>query len=119
MSSNVRLIDPATGLAYRAGGASGADGSSATAPINTSERGAASFSTNQVATSISPAAAVELVAARPGRRSVTITNITGAQPFFILTANRTDGVTTGDFIPGTAGASKTIPTSAAIFGTSP
>lgn len=35
MGTNVRLIDPATGLAYRAGGAAGADGSSASAPIYT------------------------------------------------------------------------------------
>lgn len=33
MGTNVRLIDPATGLPYRAGGAAGADGSSASTPL--------------------------------------------------------------------------------------
>lgn len=101
-----------------AGGAASAGGTLAD-PTYERSLASANFATAQVTTSISPAAAVLLVAARSGRRSVTITNVTGAQPIYILTSTATTGATTGDFIPGTVGASKTIPTSAAIYGTSP
>lgn len=97
----------------------GGAGSSATSPSYEQSVGSANFSTAQAATSISPATAVQLVAARAGRRAVTITNITGTQPVYLLTTARTDGATTGFFLAGTAGASVTIATSAAIFGTSP
>lgn len=117
--SGVKLIDPATGFEYRAGGSASADGSSSTTPLFTAAAGSPSFATAQAATSVSPAAAIQLVAARAGRRSVTITNITGTQPVYILTTNAITGVTTGDYIPSTAGSSKTIPTVAAVFGTSP
>lgn len=92
---------------------------SAGAPVSVNGVGATNFSTGQAATSISPAAATQLVAARANRRSVTITNITGTQPVYVLTSNAITGATTGAFIPGTAGASLTLPTTAAIFGTSP
>lgn len=102
----------------------GKDGSplaagSATDPVVTRDIGSSSFATSQAASSVSPAAALQVVAARTNRRAVTITNITGTQPVYLLTANRTDGATTGDFIPATAGASKTIPTTSAVFATSP
>lgn len=92
-----------------------------TAALPSYERsvGSDNFGTSQATTSISPAAAVQLIGARAGRRSVTITNVTGTQPVYILTTNAATGLTTGDFIPGTVGASKTIPTTAAVFGTSP
>lgn len=100
---------------------SGISAPSGTVADPTYERsvGSTNFATAQAATSISPAAATSLVAARAIRRSVTITNITGTQPVYLLTTAAITGVTTGHFIPGTAGASITIPTTAAIFGTSP
>lgn len=79
--------------------------------------GAASIATGQVADSLSPAAAIQIVAARAGRQSVTITNITGTQPVYLGPSGVTVG--TGIFLAGVAGASITIPTSAAIFATSP
>lgn len=87
--------------------------------IATTQPGTAAFDTSQAATSVSPAAAVQLVGARAGRRSVTITNITGTQPVYLTPNNRTTGVTTGGYIASTAGSSKTLPTAAAVFGTSP
>ncbi len=117
--SGVKLIDPITGLEYRAGGAAGADGSSATAPLNTTARGAANFATTQAASSVSPAAATLIVAARSGRHSVVLSNITGTQPVYFVTSNVTTGTTTGFFLAGTAGASVTISTAAAIYATSP
>lgn len=88
-------------------------------PINTSERGAANFATTQAASSISPANATLIVAARAGRRSVTLTNITGTQPVYFVNAANATGVTTGFFLAPTAGASVTIATAAAIYATSP
>ena len=75
------------------------------------------IATSQAASSISPAAATQIVAARPGRASVTFTNITGTQPIYFGPSGVT--VSTGLFLAGTAGASITIPTSAAVFATSP
>lgn len=78
-----------------------------------------SFATTQAASSVSPAAATLLVAARPGRRSVTLTNITGTQDIYIVPDNRTTGVSTGFLLAGTKGASLTLATNAALYGTSP
>lgn len=94
-------------------------GSTAAAPSYARSVGSASIATSQAATSISPAAATLLVAARAGRQSVVISNITGTQPVFIVATAATTGATTGFFIAGTAGASVTVSTSAAIYGTSP
>lgn len=102
------------------GTASGAaPGSSASTTTFEKSVGSDNFATAQAPTSVSPAAALQVVAARAGRRGVTFTNITGTQPTYFLSANRTDGVTTGFFLAGTVGASVTIATSAAVFATSP
>lgn len=79
--------------------------------------GSASLNTGQVADSLSPAAAIQIVAARAGRASVTLTNITGTQPVYYGNTGVTTG--TGVFVAGAAGASITLYTSAAIFATSP
>jgi hypothetical protein len=97
--TNVRLIDPNTGQPYRVGAGSG------------------SIATSQAASSISPAAATLIVAARTGRQSVTITNITGTQAVYI--GNSGVLVSTGVYLPASAGASITIPTAAALYATSP
>ena len=97
----------------------GGTGGSATSPSFEQSVGSGSITTTQGTSSVSPAAATQIIAARAGRRAVTVTNITGTQPVYILNAARTDGVTTGDFIPGTAGASKTYPFAGALFATSP
>lgn len=99
------------------GQAGGAGAGTAANPLMTSTPGSANVATSQAASSISPAAGTLLVAARANRRSVTITNITGAQPIYVGGSGVT--VATGDFIPGTAGSSKTYPTTAALYGTSP
>lgn len=79
--------------------------------------GSASVATGQAASSVSPAAATQIVPARAARRGVTITNITGTQPVYLGPVGVTVG--TGLFLAGTAGASVTIATTAAIFATSP
>lgn len=90
-----------------------------TNPIIERSVGSPSFATSQAASSISPANATQVVATRTGRRSVTFTNITGTQPVYFITAANATGTTTGFFLAGTAGASVTIPTTAAVFATSP
>lgn len=94
-------------------------GQTAAAPSFEKSVGSDNFATSQAPSSVSNAAAAQVVAARPGRRAVTFTNITGTQPVYFLNANRTDGVTTGFFLAGTVGASVTIETTAAVFATSP
>lgn len=79
--------------------------------------GTSNVATSQAASSVSPAAATQIVAARSGRASVTITNITGTQPTYLGPSGVTTA--TGLFLAGAAGASVTISTAAAIFGTSP
>lgn len=79
--------------------------------------GSPSMATGQVASSLSPAAAVQIVAARSGRRSVTITNVTGSQPVYLGASGVTTA--TGFFLAGTVGASVTLPSTAAVFATAP
>lgn len=81
--------------------------------------GSPSFDTTQATSSVSPANALQVVAARSGRRSVTFTNITGTQPVYFVASAVATGTTTGFFLAGTVGASVTIPTTAAVFATSP
>jgi len=88
-------------------------------PTVTKSQGSGSLATSQAASSVSPAAATQIVAARTGRQAVTITNITGTQPVYFTATAATTGVTTGFFLAGAAGASVTIATAAAIFATSP
>lgn len=99
--------------------AAGSAGSTAATPSFQREVGAPTLAMGQAASSVSPAAAVQIVAARAGRRSVTISNITGTQPVYLLATAATTGVTTGFFLSGTVGASVTIGTQAAVFATSP
>lgn len=82
-------------------------------------KGTPTIATGQVASSISPATSIQVVAARAGRQSVVISNITGTQPVYFTATAVATGATTGFFLAGVAGASITIPTSAAIFATSP
>lgn len=79
--------------------------------------GSDNMATGQNASSLSPAAGAQIVPARSGRRSVTITNVTGTQPVYLGTSGVT--TTSGLFLAGTVGASVTIPTTAAVFATSP
>lgn len=97
----------------------GTAGATAAAPSFSRSVGSASMATGQAASSVSPAAATLIVAARAGRQSVIISNITGTQPVYFIPTNGTNGATAGFFIAGTVGASVTIQTAAAIYATSP
>jgi len=99
--------------------ASGSSGTVATSPSFSRSVGSATIATGQSTSSISPAAATQVVAARSGRQSVMISNITGTQPVYLTATASTTGVTTGFFLAAAVGASVTIATSAAIFATSP
>lgn len=99
--------------------AAGSPGSAAATPSYQRSVGSASFATSQAPTSVSPAAALQVVAARAGRQAVTITNLTGTQQTFLLATNATTGVTTGFPLAAAVGASVTIATAAAVFATSP
>lgn len=101
------------------GAATTSPGGAAANPSFTRSVGGSTLSTGQVANSVSPAAAIQIVPARAGRQSVTITNITGTQPFYIVASAVTTGVTTGLFVASAAGASITIATASAVFSTSP
>ncbi len=72
MSNATFLLDPATGQRYRAGGAAGADGSSATAPINT-QTGALPAGTDRSGTATTTSGT--LAAANATRRGLEIQNI--------------------------------------------
>lgn len=122
MSERIRLVDPATGLDYRAGNTVDASGNplgSSANPTYERAQGSPTVSTSQPATSVSPATSLLVVAARSGRRSVTITNITGTQPVYLKGTASIDGTTTGFYLAAVAGASITIPYSGALYGTSP
>lgn len=97
----------------------GTAGSTSSAPSFSRSVGSTSVATGQVASSVSPAAATLIVAARSGRQSVVISNVTGTQPVYFIPTNGTNGVSGGFFLAGTVGASVTIQTSAAIYATSP
>jgi len=71
--------------------------------------GAPNFATTQVSVTTSNTATV---AARSGRRSVTITNITGTQPIYC--SGTTATTANGQYIPAVAGANYTVSTAAAI-----
>lgn len=94
-------------------------GTASATPSFTRSVGSTTMATGQAASSVSPAAATLIVPARAGRQSVVISNITGTQPVYIVDSAATTGATTGFFIAGTAGASVTIATAAAIYATSP
>jgi len=73
-------------------------------------KGSAGIATAQVSVGTT---ATQIVAARAARGSVKITNL-GTTDVFIGVAGVTS--TTGDLLPGTKGASITIPSNAAVFG---
>lgn len=98
---------------------SGTTGGTAATPTFQREVGAPTLTTGQVASSISPATSILIVAARAGRRSVTLSNITGTQPVYFTATAVTTGTTTGFFLAGTVGASVSIGTQSAIYATSP
>lgn len=98
---------------------SGTTGGTAASPSFQREVGAPTIAVGQATNSVSPAAATLIVPARAGRRAVTISNITGTQPVYLVATAATTGLTTGFFIPGTIGAATSIGTSAAIYSTSP
>jgi len=91
----------------------------ATDPSYSKAIGAGTIATGQVASSISPAAATQIVASRNGRESVTITNVTGTQDVYLTATGVTTGLTTGFMLAGIKGAAVTLSTSAAVFATSP
>lgn len=99
--------------------AAGSAGTTSGSPSFSRSVGTTTVATGQVASSVSPATSVQVVAARAGRQSVTISNITGTQPVYFTATAVTTGVTTGFFIAGTAGATVTIHTTGAIYATSP
>lgn len=83
-------------------------GNAVTTSIPTNPAGT-NFATSQVSVTTSNTATV---AARSGRRSVTITNITGTQPIYC--SGTTATTANGQYIPAVAGANFTVSTSAAI-----
>lgn len=95
----------------------GTQGATSATPSFSRSVGSATLATNQAASSISPAAATQIVPARAGRQSVVISNISGTQPVYIGATGVT--VTNGLFVAGAVGATVTVQTAAAIFATSP
>lgn len=112
-----RPLIPAVSLVDSTGVAVGG-GSSATPGFSQSV-GSSNLAMGQAATSVSPTTSAQIVAARAGRQSVTITNNTGTQDVFLTAASVITGATTGFMLAGIKGASVTLPTSAAVFATSP
>lgn len=103
----------------KAGNVIGGQGASVSSPSFERVVGAPNVAMGQAATSISNAAATLLVAARAGRQSVTLTNITGSQIVYLVASAVTTGATTGFPLAAAPGAAVTIQTAAAIYGTSP
>lgn len=112
-----KYVIPAVTLSDQTGAPAPVGG--AADPYSMKSIGSAAIATSQAASSISPAAATSVVAARAGRQSVTFSNITGTQPVYFVATAVTTGVTTGFFLAGAVGASITIATAAAVFATSP
>lgn len=73
-------------------------------------KGSGSIATAQVSVATT---STQIVAARAGRGSVKITNLGTTDVYIGVTGVST---TTGDLLPGTKGASITVPTNAAVFG---
>lgn len=94
-------------------------GGAATSPSFFRSVGGSTLAMGQAASSLSPANATLIVAARTGRQSVMLSNVTGTQPVYFVSTAVGTGVTTGFFLAGTAGATITIATAAAIYATSP
>lgn len=76
--------------------------------------GTAAFGTNNLATTqVSVGTtSTSVIAARSGRRAVTVTNITGTQPVYCQSG--TASLTTGQYIGATAGSQFTFPYAGAL-----
>lgn len=92
----VQIINPTTGASYVPG---------------STPAGSDNIATSQVSVGTS---ATLIAAARPGRKGITITNITGTQQIFI--GNTGVAANTGALIPAAVAGSQTIPSSAAVYG---
>jgi len=79
-------------------------------PVGASSLGGASMATGQVAVPATPTDAVQVVAARAGRSSVTLTPLTSVA---YTVGNSGVTVATGMFVP--AGQSVTLETAAAVY----
>lgn len=108
--SNVRLIDPATGLPYRAGGAAGADGSSASAPIFTQT---ATLPAGTDRSGSAGTTSAQIVAANSARRGLEIQNI-GANNIGINEFGGTAAIGTAGTYTLAPGASLRVRTNRAI-----
>lgn len=84
-------------------------GNTVTTTVPVALPGTANFATSQVSVTTSN---TSTVSARSGRRSVTITNITGTQPIYC--SGTTATTANGQYIPAVAGANYTVSTAAAI-----
>lgn len=95
----------------------GAQAGTSTNPTYERAVGSDGLVTGQNPSAANSAAGAQIVAARAGRRSVTITNVTGSQAVYIGGS----GVTTanGFFLAGTVGAAITLAFTGAIFATTP
>jgi len=78
--------------------------------LGVKEVGSSNWATTQVSVTN---AATQLVAARAGRQGVVVTNL-GTTPVYLGGSGVTTA--TGAFLPGVAGASKTIPAATAVYG---
>lgn len=106
-------------IALNADGTNAPSGSS-TSPVFVNAApgaGSASIATSQSPSSASSATALSIVAARAGRISVTLTNITGSAAAYLGPTGVTTA--TGFFLAAVPGAAVTLYTSAAVFGVSP
>jgi len=92
------------------GGVNGTGRATAANPAATRDYGSATIAAGQVSAGTT---STQIVAARSGRMAVTIVN-GGTNDVFIGVTGVT--ITTGVLLPGTKGASVTIPTQAAVFG---
>jgi len=99
-------IDPATLAPLPAPGTSAN-------PTQTQSKGSTTLATNQV--TVATTATLVIAARAAGRNAVTITNITGAQPSYYGPTNAVTAAN-GHFLPGTVGASITLPYSGAVYG---
>lgn len=110
--TNPLWVFPATGATFPVSGSLTPSGTQTTATVGTATlaSGQASVTTGNIT----------IVAARTGvvgtgRKSVCITNVTGTGPVYI--GNTGVSTSTGQYLPGVAGASICLDTQVAIFGT--
>lgn len=95
----------------------GAQAGTSTNPTYERAVGSDGLATGQNPSAVNSGAGAQIVGARAGRRSVTITNVTGSQAVYL----GGPGVTAanGFFLAGTVGAAVTLAYTGPVFGTSP